>query len=57
MVKLSKSLTHVTGFSKILALFLILAFLGVAFLAGMMFQKEAGSMMNTFSPTPTQDPR
>lgn len=53
MAKLPKSLTKVTGFSKALALLLILAFITVAFYAGMMFQQKYTEVAATITPTPT----
>lgn len=52
MTKLPKSLTRVTTFSKLIALFVFLAFIVSAFYAGMLFQKKAGDLTFT-TPTPT----
>lgn len=51
--KLPKSLTKVTAFSKALALLLILAFIAVAFYAGMMFDQKYLSSLSQVVPTPT----
>ncbi|HSD98126.1 MAG TPA: hypothetical protein VLB73_00330 [Patescibacteria group bacterium] len=53
MVKLPKSLTRVTSFSKLVALFVILGFLLGAFYAGILFQKNYGSLSLGLAPTPT----
>ena len=53
MKKLPKSLTKVTGFSKIVALLLILAFIISAFYAGIMFQQKYVVILSAITPTPT----
>lgn len=53
MKRLPRSLIRVTLFSKILALLLMLAFLGVAFYSGMQFQQKYVEIAGTTIPTPT----
>lgn len=47
MKKLPKSLTKVTGFSKLLAFTLIVIFLFCAFFVGMLYEKQIGDMHST----------
>lgn len=51
--KLPKSLTRVTTFSKLLAVFIIFAFIVSAFYAGIMFQQKYSSQLLSVTPTPT----
>jgi len=51
-MKLPKSLTKVTGFSKLVTLFLVIAFVFVAFLGGMMWDRQF-SQVAQITPTPT----
>lgn len=53
MKKLPKSLTKVTGFSKLVALFVILGFLASAFYAGVLFNQKYS--LNTSSPVATEE--
>lgn len=53
MVSLPNSLTRVTGFSKILALLIILAFIGSAFYAGAAFDAQYHGVFARVTPTPT----
>lgn len=52
-MKLPKSLTRVTPFSKSLALLLTIAFIAVAFYSGMLFQQKAVEIAGNVTPTPT----
>lgn len=52
-MRLPKSLTRVTGFSKTLAFLLLLIFIGSAFYGGMMFQQKYAAVIATITPTPT----
>lgn len=54
MAKFPKSLTRVTGFSKFLALLLILGFLFVAFYAGVLFDQQYVRLGQNNLPAPTQ---
>lgn len=53
MAQLPTSLTRVTRFSKILALLLILAFIGSAFYAGVAFDSQYHEFFASTTPTPT----
>lgn len=53
MAKLPKSLTRVTGFSKVLALLMFLAFIASAFYAGFLFDEQYRNLAITISPTPS----
>lgn len=52
-MRLPKSLTRVTGFSKIIAFLLLLIFIGSAFYGGMLFQQKYAAVIATITPTPT----
>lgn len=51
--KLPSSLTHVTKFSKMLALLIIVAFMLSAFYAGIVFQQKYSPTLSSITPTPT----
>ena len=55
-MKLPKSLTKVTTFSKLLAVFLFFAFLGSAFYAGIIFDQKFNTTINDIfrNPSPIQ---
>lgn len=53
MTKLPKSLTRVTAFSKLIALFIIVGFVVSAFYAGYLFNQKYASALSAISPTPT----
>ena len=53
MTRLPRSLTRVTTFSKLVALFVIAGFLVSAFYAGFLFNQKYGSAISSITPTPT----